>query len=112
MPCEAAQGNGGSGLGGDRLQRHRSLHSPSKAQSKNARRSLENNNRHHHHRRATSVRVRPTYLLEAATGGRSQGNTAEAAFEDDLNLPEPPVSINVASPEDEEEDPANTLGHR
>ena len=81
----------------ERLQRHRSLHS--KAQSKNSRRVLDNNNSPHH-RRAVSVRVRPTYLLEAGT------------FEGDQNLPKPPVSINVASPEDEDCDNLNTLGHR
>ena len=86
---------------GERLQRHRSLHS--KAQSKNTRRVLDNNNSPHH-RRATSVRVRPTYILEA-TG------TEAGTFEGDQNLPEPPVSISVASPEEETCD-LNTLGHR
>ena len=75
-----------------RLQRHRSYHS----QSKNNRRRLEKV-QETHHRRATSVRVRPTFI--------------EA--EEDSNLPQPPVSIQVASPEDEDDlEVANTLGHR
>ena len=93
-----AAGGGGSG-GGDRLQRHRSLHSPSKVQSRNGNRSQKfdnNNTSSNHHRRATSVRVRPTYLLE----------------DEDPSLPKPPVSINVACPDDEVEDSVNTLGHR
>ena len=88
----------GGGSGGDRLQRHRSLHSP-KVQSRNGNRSqkFDNNNKSsNHHRRATSVRVRPTYLLE----------------DEDPSLPKPPVSINVACPDDEVEDSVNTLGHR
>ena len=87
------------GGGGDRLQRHRSLHSPSKVQSRNGNRSQKfdnNNTSSNHHRRATSVRVRPTYLLE----------------DEDPSLPKPPVSINVACPDDEVEDSVNTLGHR
>ena len=88
----------GGGSGGDRLQRHRSLHSP-KVQSRNGNRSqkFDNNNKSsNQHRRATSVRVRPTYLLE----------------DEDPSLPKPPVSINVACHDDEVEDSVNTLGHR
>lgn len=94
---EDAGGRNGGGVG-DRLQRHRSLHSP-KVQSRNSRQKFENNNKStssHNHRRATSVRVRPTYLLE----------------DEDPRLPKPPVSISVACPEDEVEESVNTLGHR
>ena len=77
-----------------RLQRHRSYHSQSKSQRKRLDRFQD---QQPHHRRATSVRVRPTYI--------------EA--DEDPNLPQPPVSIQVASPEDEEEiEVAKTLGHR
>ena len=76
------------------LQRHRSYHSQSKSQRKRLDRFQDQQS---HHRRATSVRVRPTYI--------------EA--DEDPNLPQPPVSIQVASPEDEEEiEVAKTLGHR
>ena len=49
----------------------------------------------HRVRRATSVRVRPTFAEE----------------EDDVNLPQPPVSIQVASPDDEQGDNLE-LNHR
>ena len=79
----------------ERLQRHRSYHLSSSAQSKSHRRRFDNT-QDYQHRRATSVRVRPTYI--------------EA--DEDPNLPQPPVSISVASPDDEDLEVANTLGHR
>ena len=100
LPAVAAEASaedaGGRNGGVDRLQRHRSLHSP-KVQSRNIRQKFDNNNKStSSHRRATSVRVRPTYLLE----------------DEDPSLPKPPVSISVACPEDEVEESVTTLGHR
>ena len=61
----------------EKLQRHRSYHFSQTKPSKTRKSSS---------RRATSVRVKPTFLED-----------------EDPNLPEPPVCIKVASPEPEED---------
>ena len=92
----------------ERLQRHRSYHfSSSSSQSRNhrshnnkgSRFEAANNASDHIQRRTASVRVRPTFVEE----------------DDDINLPQPPVSIQVASPDDDLQDvnlEANSLNHR
>ena len=99
-PSSAAASNiaaGASFAENTRLQRHRSYHSQSKSQRSKRLDRFQEAGQQPHHRRATSVRVRPTYI--------------EA--DEDPNLPQPPVSIQVASPEEEEDqEVAKTLGHR
>ena len=83
----------------ERLQRHRSYHFSTTSQSRNHRHNkgrFEAAKNQSSHRRATSVRVRPTFVEE----------------EDDPNLPKPPVSIQVASPDDEQDVNLEPLNHR
>lgn len=90
----------------EKLQRGQSYHFSTKSKQRQSKNSsnpsskrLEGSDFSSHHRRATSVRIRPTYIQD-----------------EDPNLPQPPVSISVASP-DEEDEPSsklmdNTLSNR